>query len=67
MRAWIARNPAGTRFRIEVGGHPGIMEFHGWTVRGGEIDDAAYQALVDSTDDVEMERLHQEMWRSLGD
>jgi hypothetical protein len=61
----MARNPAGTRFRIEVDGHPGILEYHGWTLRQGTIDPDVYRALCESGDAVEIERLHQELWRSL--
>lgn len=65
MHVWMARNESGTRFRLEVDGHPGILQYHGWELREGDIDDDVYKALCESHDEVEVERLHQELWRSL--
>lgn len=65
MHIWIARSPSSTRFRLEVDGHPGILQYHGWEMREGEIDPAVYEALCDSRDEVEIERIHQELWASL--
>lgn len=65
MKVWLARNPEGTRFRIEIEGHPGIMGFYGWQLRTGDMAEADWQALYEATDDVEIERLHQELWARL--
>lgn len=65
MHVWIARNPDKTRIRLEVDGHPGILQFHGWELREGDISDAMYEALCASRDEVEIESLHQSLWASL--
>jgi hypothetical protein len=64
MHVWMFRR--GDRFRIEVDGNPGILlVLPEWEVREGEFPDEDYERLCSSEDEVEIEVLHQDLWRSL--
>jgi hypothetical protein len=64
MIVWMARNGARTRFRIQLESYDPRV-WLGWEVRTGEITREQWIELSTVADEIEIERLHQEIWRSL--
>jgi hypothetical protein len=73
MHVWmfhrVEQMPAGhieDRFRLEVDSVPGLLAvLPNWEAREGEISEEDYEALCNSTDEVEIEVLHRDMWSNL--
>ncbi len=57
------RNAARTRIRIQL--EPFPFAWPGWEHRTGDVAESDYRLLCASTDVVEIERLHQDMWRQM--
>lgn len=60
MRCWLARSHSKTHIRIQL--EPFDFAWPGWDIRESEVSDDEYRRLCESTDAVEIERLHQECW-----
>jgi hypothetical protein len=65
MKVHAARNAEKTRIRIQ----PERFDLRlwvgsGWELRTGEISQETWEELANVADDVDMERLHQELWAS---
>lgn len=60
MRCWVARSASKTHIRIQL--EPFPFPWPGWDLREGTVSDADMARLVNSTDEVEIERLHQDTW-----
>lgn len=72
MKVWAARNllPVeghGPRTHIRIQDEPldPILWGRAWELRQGDISEQLWDALGQESDPVEIERLHQETWRSL--
>lgn len=59
MRIQIARNAAKTRFRIQQESFP---PWPGWDIREGTISQGDWKLVSTTSDDVELERIHQDVW-----
>jgi hypothetical protein len=64
MHVWMVRNAEKTRFRVQLEPADPTL-WLGWEVREGQVARGEWDALFTADDTVEIERLHQEMWRSL--
>jgi hypothetical protein len=60
VKCWLARSASKTHIRIQL--EPFDFAWPGWDLREGTISKVDYKALCESTDAVEIERLHQETW-----
>ena len=60
MKCWVARSHSKTHIRIQL--EPFTVTWPGWDLAESTISLGDPTRLVDSTDDVEIERLHQECW-----
>ena len=64
MMIWAVQDAAMTRIRVQT--EPLASPWHrpwpGWERRSGEVPDELFQLAMTSTDDVEIEWAHQEMW-----
>lgn len=64
MRIWAARSYDKSRIRLQQRPFDPIL-WAQWSLRDGDISEELWYALGTETDEVEIERLHQELWRSL--
>jgi hypothetical protein len=63
VKVWIARSHSGTHFRLQLEDEPFTAPWTGWDLRASTMSREDYDRLCRSTDEVEIERLHQECWR----
>lgn len=56
----MARSHSRTHIRVQLEPYP--YAWAGWDIREGTISQADYRRLETTTDEVELERLHQEAW-----
>jgi hypothetical protein len=60
VKCWVARSASKTHIRIQL--EPFPFAWQGWDIREGTISQTDMRRLETTTDEVEMERLHQEAW-----
>lgn len=62
MKVYIARSYSRTHFRLQLEGEPFTAPWPGWDIHESTMSKADYDRLCRTTDEVEIERLHQECW-----
>lgn len=63
MKAWMARSADKSRIRLQLEPFDTIL-WGLWAIRTGEVSPELWDAIGTTTDTVEVERLHQELWAS---